>query len=171
MTEFEVFIFGCLNFVALVALLFYGLRKSARQFFYARRATLKKLMVVAAHERREARLKVARGRKLVASLEVDIAERRRMMAEGCGRECEAVLAAARRRGEQLTASAARQTQEERLRIAQAVRGEILVEAFRQAEAILQAAPEKDRRRAVEGGVAEIEALVRGHPTLTAGGAR
>ena len=171
MTEFEIFIFGCLNFVALVALLFYGLRKSARQFFYARRATLKKAMVAAARERREARLKLAEGRKLAASLEADIAERRRIMAEGCGQECAAVLAEARRRGEQLTAAAARQTAEERLRAASVVRGRILAEAFRRAEELLRAAPEEARRRAIEGGVADIEALVRGGRAAARGAVR
>lgn len=160
MSQFEIFIFGCMNFAALMVVIAWSLRKVVRQFLYARRANLKKQMVAAAHERRQARTRLAKARASSDSVSEDIERRRRVMAESCVAECDGIVEEARRQASRIMESAGRQIVEERARAASNVRKQILEKAFARAEETIRSGmTDASRRNAVEEGLSELRGVV------------
>ncbi|HPM40859.1 MAG TPA: ATP synthase F0 subunit B [bacterium] len=160
MSQFEIFIFGCMNFAGLMAIIAWSLRKVVRQFLYARRANLKKQMVVAAHERRQARARLAKAREEADSVSEDIERRRRVMAESCVAECDGIIEEARRQASRIMESAGRQIVEERARAASNVRKRILEKAFARAEEMVRGGmTDAARRDALDAGLSELRVAV------------
>lgn len=161
MTQFEIFIFGCMNFAILIAIIAWGLRKTVRRFLYARSAVLKKQMVAAARERREARARLLKDRRNAETLEEDIAQRRSVMAASCQNECARVFDEARQRASGIVDAAARQVQDEAAQATAKARRLVLEDAFRRAEKILRdGMTSEERRRVVELGLEELDDIVR-----------
>ncbi|HPQ80329.1 MAG TPA: hypothetical protein PLZ86_01210 [bacterium] len=160
MTKFEIFIFGCINFSILIVIIVWSMRKTVRRFLYARRANLKKQMVSAGRERRNARARLLKDRADIRNLEADLSERRKVMEIACRNECAHIYDDARRRASGIIHSAKRQVKEEAAQASARTRREILERAFRKAEGILrEEMSEEERRRIVELGLSELRGIV------------
>ena len=170
MSQGEIFIFSCLNFGLLIAGLVWGLRRVARQFFYARREELKKQMIAAAHGRRDARARLSRCRKMASGLEAEIAERRKVMSSTVAKECEAIMADARRRADGLRAGVMRQIREDESRAQGEVRASILERAFERAAKILRdETTAAARGHALDSGIADLTDAMSGKGAAASGG--
>lgn len=129
MKEFEVFIFGIVNFAILISLLFWGTRKLARQFFYARRMNIKKDLVDSARLERSAKFRLKNSKKLFENLQSDLAKRRAAAAAVCNEECRAIEDGAKRVAQHLIDGAVKQGRRERERALEAVKQRVMEEAF------------------------------------------
>lgn len=159
MSEFDLFLLGCLNFAALIALLIWGLRRTARQFFYARRATLRKQMVVAAQALREAKGRAAKSRSLFAHLAEDVAYRKDGIAAAAAQRCDQIAEEAKRRAGRILDAAERQMKEEQARALADVRRQMILCAFRRVRDALKGKLDRgSQKKILERGCAELTAL-------------
>lgn len=160
MSEFKIFLLGGVNFALLLSALIWGLRRMARQFFYARRDGIRKQMVEAARQLRGTKARACGNRHLMARVEEDIAHRRRLAQASCEKECERIAADAKRRATWIVDGAARQAEEERRRRLADVRRHILASAFVRAEALLRKRVAGEAGEGIlQRGLGELRALV------------
>lgn len=160
MSEFDVFLLGCINFAALIALLVWGMRRVARQFFYARRANLQKQMVSVARSLRAAKGRAARSRLLRDRLAVDIAHRKDGVAASAAQACDLIAKEAGRRARRIVETADRQRKEQQACTIAEVRRQMVVRAFAQARALVEEALDRGaRRRIIDRGCGELSSLL------------
>ena len=151
-----ILIFGWIKFVILVGAFLWLLGPLAHHFFYARRSRIKKEMTTSVSMLRTARTRFAKIRRLMASLEEDVESRRRAIEESCRKECDDLVAQARRREEHILKGADREEEEERAQSMEMVKRRLLTEAFRRAQQRLEKGlPDKVDRRLIDRGVAEL----------------
>lgn len=154
-------LYGWINFLLLTGVVFLLLRPIAQHFFFARRNQIKREIERSIDALKRAKARVRRCREHDEVLDRDIDDRRRAIEAGCAKECEAILAEARRKQQHVLAGATRQSEDERARAMKLVKRRILIDAFRRAEGELRGemTPELAERLVAQG----IEALVRERP--------
>lgn len=161
MTEFEIFLFGILNFVALIIALMWGLRRIARQYFYARSVGLRKEMIKSAHERRDAKARLVTARRKFEGVDGDIEHRRETIVSGYKKEGTTILEEAALRALRIIETTTRQAQEVRARAIAKIRAHILTHAFEKARTMLERGiSESDEQHLVGKSLADLESIAK-----------
>ena len=173
MTEGEVFLFSVGNFLALVAALGWGLRRMARQFFYARRAELRKSMIAASKVLRDAKVRASQSRRKMAGLEAELAERRLVAVASTDEECANIVRDARINAQRIHDRVAKLGEEERARTLLEVRDRLLDRAYSSAlDALRKNMTAKMAESAMSRGMVEFDDLLAaGDGRNECGGAR
>lgn len=155
-----VFIFGLINFAVLLTALIWGTRRTARQFFYARRSEIKREMVASAVLLKQAKARLSKLEKLAATLADDIHARQKAIAIRAAAEHDDIINGASQKARGLIDAASRQSAEARREALLDIKSKILDAAFARAIAILsRGVPEKAKKAAVERGLEEVSTMV------------
>lgn len=136
-SSFGSFIFGLVNFAILVGASLWGLRKLARQYFYARQTGIKKKIVESTFAMRTAQKKSDTVRGLFKNFAGDLEKRRSTAANVCNSECKAIEENAARAGTYIIEGAKRQGERAHARELLTVKDKIVEEAFINAVDILK----------------------------------
>lgn len=159
MNSVELLLLGLLNFVALLVILVLGSRRIARQFLYARRASLRKQMITATRERRAAKLRLIQASRMIAGLAGDLTHRQEIMRSNLGLECDEIQKEAKHRAEGIVSTANRQMQEEQVKSARMLKQGLLREAHDRVRQILQRGlREEVHERLMKQGMQEMSML-------------
>ncbi len=158
------FILSVINFGLLVGGFYLLLRRASRNFFYARAMRVRKEETSAVWELRQARVHVARSRRMQVTLEEDIASRRAMVDRGAQQERAHILDEAGARVQRIIAKACQRADDERAHAADLVGQRLLTDAFERAERLLRAGirPEQDRAL-IDRGLADLAGMSGFHP--------
>jgi F0F1-type ATP synthase membrane subunit b/b' len=154
--EFRIFLFGVLNFAALVGVLWWKGRRVVKNYFYARRLVIRKQMIQAAHQRRDAKIHASKSRRLAANLKEELGRRKNASVELCKDECSAILDLSRQRSERIIEAAKKQAERERAQALVNVRDHLLRDAFVNARKLIAIKMTGDMKKlAVEHGLADL----------------
>jgi F0F1-type ATP synthase membrane subunit b/b' len=154
--QIKIFLFGLLNFSLLSYALYRLIGPSMNQFFYARRATIRKQMLSQVMNLRKARAAAAQSRADYDALPKEMAARRAAILSQCREECDSIAEEAKRRAEYMLESAGRQVAEERSRSEKKIRAKLLVRAFEAAEdALREQAASRPMQEYAQSGLKDL----------------
>lgn len=166
-SEFSIFLFGLVNFGILMGVLLWGLRKTAQQFFYARREGLKDEIATSASLLKEARMRHLKGARAIESLSHDIGELKLSFAQRTEDERVAILAEAERHAARLNENALRYLKAEEMRLAKLVRARAIARAFEMAEQYFKEGMTKEMgARVINLGLNDFTSLLGRVPSST-----
>lgn len=133
MGSFNTIILGLVNFLILCALIYWFFGPSANQFFYSRRAKIRKQMFNSVMTLRHARAHAARSKEHYEGLPHDIETRKQAISKNCDKECRHIVEEAHRKAEHIMKAGERRAAKERNRHATLLRERLMRQAFRIAE--------------------------------------
>ena len=170
MKSTHIFIFGVVNFSLLMAWLFWFVKKNSRQYFYARKMVIRKQMTSSAKMLQEAKQRSSKVRKLLNTLDDDIANRRNALLKNSTEDCSVIIENANLASKMILESIIRQTKEDRRKALLDVRNEILRNAFAQAETTFKEKMTPEMKKQLnEAGFSELPQIIKA-PETQAGGA-
>ncbi|MFA4875621.1 MAG: hypothetical protein WC956_03820 [bacterium] len=154
----RIFLLGLVNFSILLYALHRLLGSATNQFFFSRRARIRKEMLASVMDLRKSRAMSAQSRANYDSLPKDMAARRAAVLAQCRVECSLIEDDARRRAEYMIESSKRQAGEEQAKAGRRLRTRLVSRAFEIAnEKLKRASAATPMRRYLEQG---LEALSR-----------
>lgn len=160
MNKEEQFIFGLINFGLLIAVILWGFRRLAKQFFFARHTLIKKDMVASAHELRNAKTRAIKSRKMMENLKDDISARHQVSSTRCEEENKAIIEDAKRNAAHFIEEAKRQCNEEHRLALVKIREKIISNALQRAtEIIKNRFKDKPAQKATDLGIEQFSALL------------
>lgn len=128
-----IFIFGCVNFAILIALMIFGGRRVAKQFFYARQMQIKKEMIDAATLLRSSKKTFFKNKKMADDLSTEIVLRTTIAKERNNAQCEKSIESAERHAARIIENARNQAEGDRRRAMMEIKSQIVSKAFSLAE--------------------------------------
>jgi len=159
-------IIGIFNFFLLLVIIYLIVGQAARQFFYARRERTRKWVASSAWSLRKARLRLKKIKKEFDVLSDDISSRQKEIEMVGAKECHEIIKEAEMHQNHILENAGRFAQDERARAVRAIRGKLLMQAFRIAERKLSGKISTDiRKKTLARG---FDALVLEFPVVMSG---
>lgn len=156
MNEFYSIGIGVFNFILLIFFLYVFFRPQAKQFFFARRETIRKRVISSAWKLKKAQFHLKETRVLFDSLPDEIKTRAAAVESSSREECDAILDEANERCEHILGNAKKKAEFERADSEKLVRKRLLLDAFRRAELKLKRGMTEETLRAtMDRGMAEL----------------